>query len=68
MDFRYVELHDLLCEALIALEAGNHAAAATAVRRALLWVEADWLATPSDLPAARGPVRPAAAGPDDDEE
>lgn len=68
MDFRYVELHDLLCEALIALEAGKHAAAATAVRRALLWVEADWLATPSELPSARGPALPADAGSDDDED
>lgn len=52
MDLRYFELHDLLCTALIALEAGDSRAAARAVERALRWAEADWLATASVLPAA----------------
>jgi hypothetical protein len=42
VDFRHFELHDLLCEALIAIEARDLAAAARAVDRALRWVEADW--------------------------
>jgi len=68
MDLRHIELHDILCEALIALEAGNHAAAATAVRRALLWVEADWLTTPSDPPVPRARILPPADDSDDDDE
>ncbi len=67
MDLRYFELHDLLCEAMILLEAGDHEAAASTVRKALFWVEADWLATPSDLPPFRGSVVVASA-PGDDEE
>ncbi|MGH7319562.1 MAG: hypothetical protein ACRELA_08050 [Candidatus Rokuibacteriota bacterium] len=67
MDLRYFELHDLLCDAMICLEAGNHEAAASTVRKALFWVEADWLATPSDLATLRGPVV-IAGTPDDDDE
>lgn len=66
MDLRHIELHDLLCEALIALEAGNYPAAAAALSKALLQVEADWLTTPSDLPAPR--VAPAPAPDDADDE
>ena len=54
----------MLAEALIALEAGNHAAVETALKKALAWVEHDWLATP-------GEIRLAADGPamsDDDED
>ena len=67
MDFRHFELSDLLSEALIALEAGDRARAETALRRALRWVEADWLATPSDarVPAAR--PSPALVETDDDD-
>jgi hypothetical protein len=54
VDVRYFELQDLLCTALIALEAGDTRAAARAVERALRWAEADWLATASGLPAAGG--------------
>ena len=49
---KYFELNDLLCEALIALEAGDTARATRAVERAIKWVEADWLASPTDAPAA----------------
>ena len=54
----------MLAEALIALEAGNHTAVATALKKALAWVEHDWLATP-------GEIRVVADGPtiaDDDED
>jgi len=64
VDVRHFELQDLLAEALIALEAGNHAAVATALKKALAWVEHDWLATP-------GEIRVVADGPtiaDDDED
>lgn len=44
MDYRHFELHDLLCEALIALEGKDG--------KALRWLEADWLATPNAL----GPI------------
>ncbi|MBI3455191.1 MAG: hypothetical protein HY002_05325 [Candidatus Rokubacteria bacterium] len=64
MDLRYFELHDLLCEAMIALEAGDYPAAAARVRKALAWAEADWLATPSRLSGA-GPRRPAGSGQSD---
>ena len=64
MDLRYFELHDLLCETLIALEAGNQRSAATKVRQALDWVKADWLATPSALPRLRDhPRSPATTTP-----
>ncbi|MBI3636238.1 MAG: hypothetical protein HY216_08500 [Candidatus Rokubacteria bacterium] len=65
MDTRHFELQDLLSDALIALEAGNHAAAAAAVRRALAWVETDWLKTPSDIRATAAP--PAVIDEDDDD-
>ncbi len=64
MDIRYFELHDLLCAALIALEAGDRAGAVRSVERALRWAEADWLATAASLPAGPGPAPP--AEPDDD--
>ncbi len=67
MDLRYFELHDILCEAMIALEAGNYAAAAAIVQKALKQVEADWLATPSELPARSGPSLITPDGPDDEE-
>jgi hypothetical protein len=49
MDLRYFELHDILCEVSIALEGGHGAAAAALVKRALRWIEADWLATPAEI-------------------
>ena len=65
MDVRHFELQDLLAEALIALEAGKHAAVETALKKALAWVEHDWLATPGEIRlAADGPARSA----DDDED
>ena len=67
MDFRHLELSDLLSEALIAVDAGDRARAATALRRALRWVEADWLATPSDTPAS-ATTTGAPAHDDDDED
>ena len=67
MDLRYFELHDLLCEAMIALEARNYPAAAATVRKALAWVEADWLATPGTLPAFVAPSRVIPDEPDDDD-
>jgi hypothetical protein len=54
VDVRHFELQDLLAEALIALEAGDHPAVEKALRRALAWVERDWLATPGELPAGAG--------------
>ena len=55
MDFRYFELHDLLCEAIIALEAKNYSEAAKNIQKAIIWAEADWLATASELPDLVGP-------------
>jgi hypothetical protein len=67
MDVRHFELQDLLSEALIALEAGDRRAVEAALRKALAWVEADWLSTPGELPrAAAGPV-PHEEDPDDEE-
>jgi hypothetical protein len=66
VDFRHFELSDLLSEALIAVEAGDRARAETALRRALRWVEADWLATPSDAPASTAPTAPADDNDDED--
>lgn len=68
MDYRHFELQDLLAEALIALEARDHAAVEAALRRALAWVEADWLATPSGVAAPDGPPAPPALDDDDDDE
>jgi hypothetical protein len=51
---------------LIALEAGNRPAVEAALRKALAWVEADWLATPGELP--RAPEGPGAHEDDPDEE
>jgi hypothetical protein len=63
VDLRYFELHDLLCEALIALDAGDVGAAGRRLRRALAWAEADWLATPSALPPqSAGAAHPSASG------
>ena len=64
MDVRHFELQDLLAEALIALEAGHHAAVETALKKALAWVEHDWLATPGEIRLT--PDSPAM--PDDEEE
>jgi len=64
VDLRYFEIHDLLCEALIALEAGDPARAGAQLRKALAWTEAEWLATPATLPAAP-PLPP---GDDEDDE
>jgi hypothetical protein len=63
---KHFELNDLLCEALIALEAGDAVRATRAVEKAIAWVEADWLASPSDAPpaAATAPVDP---GDEDDD-
>ena len=59
MDVRHFELQDLLAAALIALEARDHAAVETALRKALVWVELDWLATPSEIRlAASGATTP----------
>jgi len=55
MDTRHFELQDLLSEALIALEAGDRPRVETALRRALAWVEHDWLATPGELRFGRQP-------------
>ncbi len=65
MDVRHFELQDLLSEALIALEAGDLPAVEAALREALAWVEADWLATPGELP--RAPAGPAHEDDRDDE-
>lgn len=65
MDVRHFELQDLLAEALIALEAGNHAAVETALKKALAWVEHDWLATPGEIRLGVGGPPPAG---DEDEE
>ncbi len=66
MDLRYFELHDILCETSIALEAGDRAGAAALVRKALRWIEADWLASPGEIRSAVAESRP--AEPDDDDE
>ena len=65
MDFRYLELQDILSEALIALEGGRPAAAMAAIRKALDWAEADWLSTPTDA-APRSPAPSPASETDDD--
>ena len=65
MDLRYFELHDLLCEALIALDAGDLPAASAALRKAVAWAEHDWLATPSVLPGRGAWPAPAGDDPDD---
>jgi hypothetical protein len=58
VDLRYFELHDILCEASIALEAGDRARAALLVSKALRWVESEWLATPAEIRtgAAASPI------------
>jgi hypothetical protein len=66
VDVRHFELQDLLSEALIALEAGDRAAVEAALRKALAWVEADWLATPGELP--RVSASPAAQEPEQDDD
>ncbi len=67
MDVRYFELHDLLCDAIVALESGNRSRAAAILRKALAWAEADWLATASELPTQRGPSRAIPDEADDDD-
>lgn len=66
MDTRHFELQDLLSEALIALEAGDRPAVEAALRKALRWVESDWLATPGQL--RRVPLSPPAPGPQEPDE
>jgi hypothetical protein len=70
VDLRYFELHDLLCDALIALEARDYPRAAAQVQRALAWAEADWLATPASGPgpALRSVLGAEAAADADDDE
>lgn len=58
MDVRHFELQDLLAEALIALEAGKPAEVEAALRKALAWVESDWLATPGEIRPAARPITP----------
>ena len=59
MDYRHFELQDLLAEALSAMEGRRYDDAQAALHRALACLEADWLATPSDV--ARPRTRSAAA-------
>jgi hypothetical protein len=66
MDTRHFELQDLLAEALIALEAGDRPRVEAALRRALAWVEHDWLATPGEL--QQGPRSASAPHTPDDED
>jgi hypothetical protein len=66
LDTRHFELQDLLSEALIALEAGDHPKVARAIRKALAWVEHDWLATPAEVARPVGPEQAMDAA--DDEE
>ena len=69
MDVRHVELQDLLSEALIALEAGDRSAVEAALRKALRWVESDWLATPGQLHRApHAPEAPVAEEHDENDE
>jgi hypothetical protein len=58
MDLRYFELHDLLCEASIALEARNQARAAALVAKALRWLESDWLASAAEIRAGLSELAP----------
>ena len=67
VDVRHFELQDLLAEALIALEAGDHARVEAALRKALAWVEQDWLATPGEIPT-RAPNTALAVDDGDDED
>jgi hypothetical protein len=56
VDYRHLELHDLLCEALIALEGERYPAVRALLTKSLRWVEADWLATPDVVgPEGAGP-------------
>jgi hypothetical protein len=66
VDVRHFELQDLLSEALIALAAGNRPAVEAALRKALVWVERDWLATPGEIRASLPAAAPAIE--DDDPE
>jgi hypothetical protein len=66
MDTRHFELQDLRSEALIALEAGDHPRVERALRRALAWVERDWLATPGELRS--GPLAAPVVDESDDED
>lgn len=68
MDLRYFELHDLLCEAAIALEGGRGGAAADLVRKALRWIEADWLATPGEIRAGSAVASSVASGADEEDD
>jgi hypothetical protein len=67
MDVRHFELQDLLSEALIALEAGDQPAVEALLRRALAWVERDWLSTPGEIrTGASGSTPPPEDDQDDD--
>lgn len=66
MDTRHFELQDLLSQALIALEAGNRAGVEAALRRAMAWVEHDWLATPAEISRTPEPGHAGAAADDDE--
>jgi len=71
VDTRHFELQDLLSDALIALEAGDRPRVEAALRRALAWVEHDWLATPGQLHRVRPPEErpaPQAQGESEEEE
>jgi hypothetical protein len=67
VDFRYFELHDLLCDAIIALEGKNYTEAAAKIQKAITWAEADWLATASELPRLGGSVVTIPEDDDDDD-
>jgi hypothetical protein len=68
VDTRHFELQDLLSQALIALEAGNRAGVEAALRRAMAWVEHDWLATPTEISRTPGPGHAGAAADDDEDD
>ncbi len=67
MDVRYFELHDLLCDAIVALDSGNRSRTAAILQKALAWAEADWLATASELPIQSGPSQAILDEADDDD-
>jgi len=68
VDVRHFELQDLLAEAIIALHAGDHAAVEAALKKALAWVEHDWLATPSEIHRIAPPSPPTVNDADDEDD
>jgi hypothetical protein len=73
MDTRHFELQDLLSTALIAVTGGDREGAERALRKALTWVEADWLSTPGVIDAlpregGLGGNAPIPPDPNDDED